>query len=52
MWTPKEAAESLMDNDSKDLTIRYYPAAASTYIWFDDDGISTKHWKKADYELK
>lgn len=52
MWTPKEAAKSTDEYDSKDLTIRYYPAAtASTYIWFDDDGISTKTLEKADYEL-
>lgn len=52
MWTPKEAAKSTDEYDSKDLTVRYYPAAtASTYVWFDDDGISTKTLEKADYEL-
>ena len=44
--------KSTDEYDSKDLTIRYYPAAtASTYIWFDDDGNFSKTLEKADYEL-
>jgi len=52
MWIPKEPVSSTEEYDSKEITIRYYPSSQpSTYVWFDDDGSSTKTLEKADYEL-
>jgi oligosaccharide 4-alpha-D-glucosyltransferase len=52
LWITKDTIRSTDSYDSKDVTIRYYPSAtASTYVWFDDDGISNKTLEKANYEL-
>ncbi len=52
LWVTKDTVKSTETYNSKDITIRYYPSAnASTYVWYDDDGISTRTLEKADYEL-
>ena len=51
LWL-KEGVTSTEEYDTKEITIRYYPSSQpSTYVWFDDDGASTKTLEKADYEL-
>ena len=52
MWITKDTIKSTESYNSKEIAIRYYPSAtASTYVWFDDDGNSTRTLEKADYEL-
>lgn len=52
LWIPKDLLTSTGQYDSKDITVCYYPSAqASTYVWFDDDGITNKTLEKADFEL-
>jgi len=52
LWFSKDTIKSTETFNSKDITIRYYPSAyASTYVWYDDDGSSTRTLEKADYEL-
>lgn len=52
LWITKDTIKSTESFNSQDVTIRYYPSAgASTYVWYDDDGISARTLEKADYEL-
>lgn len=52
LWITKDTIKSTEAFDSKNVTVRYYPSAnATTYVWYDDDGISTRTLEKADYEL-
>ncbi|WP_207511979.1 TIM-barrel domain-containing protein [Longitalea luteola] len=52
MWITKDTIKSTEAYNSKDITVRYYPSAnSSTYVWYDDDGVSTRTLEKADYEL-
>jgi oligosaccharide 4-alpha-D-glucosyltransferase len=52
MWITKDTIKSTETYNSRDITIRYYPSAsATTYVWYDDDGSSTRTLEKADYEL-
>ncbi len=52
LWITKDTIKSTEAFDSKNITVRYYPSAnATTYVWYDDDGISTRTLEKADYEL-
>lgn len=52
LWITKEPVSSTEEYDTKEITIRYYPSSqTSTYVWFDDDGNTTKTLEKADYEL-
>jgi hypothetical protein len=52
LWITKEPISSTEEYDTKEITIRYYPSSqTSTYVWFDDDGNTTKTLEKADYEL-
>jgi oligosaccharide 4-alpha-D-glucosyltransferase len=52
LWFSKDTIKSTETFSSKDITIRYYPSAnASTYVWYDDDGSSTRTLERADYEL-
>ncbi|MFL5745474.1 MAG: TIM-barrel domain-containing protein [Niastella sp.] len=52
LWFSKDTIKSTETFNSKDITIRYYPSAyASTYVWYDDDGSSTRTLERADYEL-
>jgi oligosaccharide 4-alpha-D-glucosyltransferase len=52
LWITKDTIRSTETYNSQDITVRYYPSAnASAYVWYDDDGISTRTLEKADYEL-
>ncbi|HEY8896940.1 MAG TPA: TIM-barrel domain-containing protein [Niastella sp.] len=52
LWITKDTIKSTESFNSQNVTIRYYPSAnASTYVWYDDDGISTRTLEKAEYEL-
>jgi oligosaccharide 4-alpha-D-glucosyltransferase len=52
LWITKDTIRSTESYNSKDITIRYYPSAfATSYVWYDDDGISPRTLEKADYEL-
>jgi oligosaccharide 4-alpha-D-glucosyltransferase len=52
VWVTTDTVKSVETYNSKDINVRYYPSAtASSYTWFDDDGISTKTLEKAGYEL-
>jgi len=52
LWITQEPVTSTESYDSKDITIRYYPSSnTSAYVWFDDDGESTRTLEKAAYEL-
>ena len=52
LWMTKDTIKSTESYNSKDITIRYYPSAnATTYVWYDDDGITPRTLERADYEL-
>jgi oligosaccharide 4-alpha-D-glucosyltransferase len=52
LWISKDTIKSTGSYNSKEVTVRYYPSATgSAYVWYDDDGTSTKTLEKADYEL-
>lgn len=47
-----DSIKSTESYNSKELGLLYYPSeAASSYVFFDDDGTSTRTLEKADYEL-
>lgn len=54
-FVPVWRADTIRSTESynaKDLGLLYYPGeAASSYVFYDDDGISTRTLEKADYEL-
>lgn len=52
VWLSKDTIRSTETYNSKEITVRYYPSAnASTYVWYDDNGITNKTLEKADFEL-
>jgi oligosaccharide 4-alpha-D-glucosyltransferase len=52
LWISKDTIKSTEQYDTKEMTVRYYPSKqSSSYVWFDDDGITNKTLEKADYEL-
>jgi Alpha-glucosidases, family 31 of glycosyl hydrolases len=52
MWVTKDTIKSVEGYNSKEINVRYYPSATpGSYVWYDDDGISTRTLEKADYEL-
>jgi oligosaccharide 4-alpha-D-glucosyltransferase len=51
VWQP-DSIKTADAYNSKEISIIYYPAdGPSSYVFFDDDGGSTKTLEKADYEL-
>jgi oligosaccharide 4-alpha-D-glucosyltransferase len=52
LWISKDPITSTEEYDTKEITIRYFPSSTpTTYVWYDDDGITNKTLEKADYEL-
>jgi oligosaccharide 4-alpha-D-glucosyltransferase len=52
LWITKDSVKSTEEYNSKEITVRYYPSAQpSTYVFYDDDGITNKTLEKAEYEL-
>jgi oligosaccharide 4-alpha-D-glucosyltransferase len=52
MWFSKDTIKSTDSYNSKDISIRYYPSATATsYVWYDDDGVTPRTLERADYEL-
>ncbi len=47
-----DSIKSVETYNSKDISLLYYPGeTTSSYVFYDDDGASTKTLEKADYEL-
>jgi oligosaccharide 4-alpha-D-glucosyltransferase len=46
-----DSIKSVETYNSKDISLLYYPGETSSYVFYDDDGASTKTLEKADYEL-
>jgi oligosaccharide 4-alpha-D-glucosyltransferase len=52
LWISKDTVKSTEAYNSKEITMRYYPSAQpSSYVFYDDDGVTNKTLEKADYEL-